>query len=232
MAKKFTDKDGNTFVEVKPWYKKWWIWVIAVIVVIFAIGAFSSGSNDSSSTSPKTHKATTSKTKNTNDSNTVSTGKKLSLSEDSFTINKEVDYNPNYSDNSWAQTKVNINKVRVIKIKTKNYYDGDKTYPVQGIIMVHFKVTPTRDIDFYPTQGTLVTNGQQVDADSGNSDDFDGEISKGATQTGNVVFILKKMTDVNTIKSIRLKWDADYDTDNYDDDNSSKTYDITINLNN
>lgn len=231
MAKKFTDKDGNTFVEVKPWYKKWWIWVIAVIVVIFAIGAFSGGSDDSSSASPKTHKATTSKTKNTNSSNTTST-KKLSLSDDSFTIDKEVDYNPNYNDNSWAQTKVNINKVRVIKIKTKNYYDGDKTYPVQGIIMVHFKVTPTRDIDFYPTQGTLVTNGQQVDADSGNSDDFDGEISKGATQTGNVVFILKKMTDVDSVKNIRLKWDADYDTDNYDDDNSSKTYDITMNLNN
>lgn len=231
MAKKFIDKDGNTFVEAKPWYKKWWIWIIAVIVVIFAIGAFSGGSDDSSSASPKTHKATTSKTKNTNSSNTTST-KKLSLSDDSFTIDKEVDYNPNYNDNSWAQTKVNINKVRVIKIKTKNYYDGDKTYPVQGIIMVHFKVTPTRDIDFYPTQGTLVTNGQQVDADSGNSDDFDGEISKGATQTGNVVFILKKMTDVNLIKNIRLKWDADYDTDNYDDDNSSKTYDITMNLNN
>ncbi len=231
MAKKFINKDGNTFVEVKPWYKKWWIWVIAVIVVIFVIGAFSGGSDDSSSASPKTHKATTSKTKNTNSSNTTST-KKLSLSDDSFTIDKEVDYNPNYNDNSWAQTKVNISKVRVIKIKAKNYYDGDKTYRVKGIIMVHFKVTPTRDIDFYPTQGTLVTNGQQVDADSGNSDDFDGEISKGATQTGNVVFVLKNMADVNSIKNIRLKWDADYDTDNYDDDNSSKTYDITMNLNN
>lgn len=230
MAKKITDKDGNTFVEVKPWYKKWWIWVIAVIIVIFAVGTVSGGSNSDSSS--KTHKASTSKTKNTNESNTASTAKKLSLSDDSFTINKETDYNPNYSDSSWTGTKVNINKVRVIKVNTKKYYDGDKTYPVQGIIMVHFKVTPNRDIDFYPTQGTIVVNGQQVDADQGNSDDFDGQISKGATQTGNVVFVIKKMDNVNSVKSIRLKWDADYDTDNYDDDNFSKTYDVTMNLNN
>ena len=41
MAKKITDKNGDTYVEVKPWYKRWWVWVLAIVVVLFIIGALS-----------------------------------------------------------------------------------------------------------------------------------------------------------------------------------------------
>ena len=34
MAKKMTDKDGNTYVQVKPWYKRWWVGVIIVIALL------------------------------------------------------------------------------------------------------------------------------------------------------------------------------------------------------
>lgn len=51
MAKKITDKNGNTFVEVKPWYKRWWIWVIAVVIILAIIGSIAGNNDDDSSSS-------------------------------------------------------------------------------------------------------------------------------------------------------------------------------------
>jgi hypothetical protein len=34
MAKKIKDADGNTYIQKKPFYKKWWFILIAVIVLI------------------------------------------------------------------------------------------------------------------------------------------------------------------------------------------------------
>lgn len=45
MAKKIKDADGNTYVQKKPFYKKWWFIVLAVIVLI---GAFSGAGEDDS----------------------------------------------------------------------------------------------------------------------------------------------------------------------------------------
>ena len=63
------------------------------------------------------------------------------------------------------------------------------------------------------------------------SDDFDGDLNSGTDSDGNVYFVLSKLSSVKDITSIRLKWDASYDTDDYDDDNAYKTFDTTLNLN-
>lgn len=230
MAKKITDENGNEFVEVKPWYKKWWIWVIAVVLVFVAIGMIGGGSGSKSSSSSATKSAKTRNTKKS-DTTAASSGKQLKLSEDTFTIESEKDFNPNWTDSSWADSTFSIDKVRVIKIKQQKYYDGDKTYPVQGLIMVHFKIKAGRDISTYPNQGTIITDdGQQIDATMNNSDDYDGEIAKGVTKDGYTTFIFKKMSSASQFKTLRLKWDSNYETDDMDDDNSDKTFDITINL--
>ena len=62
MAKKMVDKDGNTYVQVKPWYKRWWVWVL-VVILIFVIGS-AAGSDDSSSSSSSSS-ATSKPVKNT-----------------------------------------------------------------------------------------------------------------------------------------------------------------------
>lgn len=124
-----------------------------------------------------------------------------------------------------------IDRIRIAKIKPfKDTEEKNTVY--NGIVLVHFSVTAQRDINFYPTQGTLVTSdGQQVEANMYSSDSFDDEIAKGATKSGNVLFALTKLDNPKDLKTLRLKWDANYDTDNYDDDNSSHTYDVTVNLN-
>ncbi|MCG0557206.1 hypothetical protein [Lactiplantibacillus plantarum] len=62
MAKKIQDENGNTYVAVKPWYKKWWVWVIAIIVVIFLFAMFGGSDSDSSSSSSNTSSSNTSST--------------------------------------------------------------------------------------------------------------------------------------------------------------------------
>lgn len=57
MVKKIADKNGDTYVEVKPWYKRWWVWVIAVVVILGIIGAISGGAFVYNTKSPPSIKA-------------------------------------------------------------------------------------------------------------------------------------------------------------------------------
>ncbi|BDZ32038.1 DUF4352 domain-containing protein [Lactiplantibacillus sp. WILCCON 0030] len=41
MAKKRIDANGKTFIAVKPWYQKWWLWLLIVFGIILAIGVLS-----------------------------------------------------------------------------------------------------------------------------------------------------------------------------------------------
>ena len=66
MAKKITDKNGKTYVQVKPWYKRWWVWAIIVIVLLIGFGSMGSDDDSSSSSSSSSSSNATSKTvKNT-----------------------------------------------------------------------------------------------------------------------------------------------------------------------
>ncbi|MBM6411746.1 hypothetical protein JNW94_14890, partial [Lacticaseibacillus paracasei] len=76
----------------------------------------------------------------------------------------------------------------------------------------------------------VTSDGQQVDGTNFSGDDFDGQISKDVDRDGTVVWALEKMDDPRSLKTIRLKWSANYDTDDMEDDNANKDYDATINL--
>lgn len=56
MSKKITDKDGNTYVQKKPFYKRFWFWILAIIVIFIlgtALGGNSDNSNNGSTSSTK-----------------------------------------------------------------------------------------------------------------------------------------------------------------------------------
>lgn len=233
--------------EKSVWYKNWWVWLIILASALLGFSVAKQAFEPSVSTkySTQSHKNNNEKnvTATNNDDSTDSpysaddesssnSDDELNLPDDTFNIKRAVEYKPDYSDSSWAGTNVDIDKVKIATVKPQDYFDGENTYKPQGVILVHFKVTAGRDINFYPSQATLITSdGQQIDADSNNSDDFDGEINKGVTREGYIAFIVKKMSRPDSLDTLRLKWDSDYDTDDYDDDNSMKTYDININLN-
>lgn len=153
----------------------------------------------------------------------------IELDDDKIDIKDSKEYSTTYSDSSWAGTTVKIDKVTVYKTDGE-YSDGDDG-KFNGIAKVHFDIKAGRDISMYATQATLNTNdGQQVDADLTDSDDFDGDLNSGAHSDGNVYFLLPKLDSVSSLKTLRLKFTSDYDTDDYDDDNSNHSYDVTVNL--
>jgi len=41
MAKKTITANGKTFVAVKPWYQKWWLWVLIILGIFLVAGLFS-----------------------------------------------------------------------------------------------------------------------------------------------------------------------------------------------
>ncbi|MDB1652331.1 hypothetical protein PMU66_01430 [Enterococcus durans] len=53
---------------------------------------------------------------------------------------------------------------------------------------------------------------------------------KGTKKEGWGIYPLSKLSDASSIKSLRLKIDSNYETDNYADDNAYHTYDINLNL--
>lgn len=47
MAKKIVDENGNTYVQKKPFYKRWWFWLL-VLIVVGGIGGNMNGDSSSS----------------------------------------------------------------------------------------------------------------------------------------------------------------------------------------
>ncbi|WP_409022637.1 CD20-like domain-containing protein [Dellaglioa sp. P0083] len=165
------------------------------------------------------------------DSNSEKKSKSLTIDYNDYSFSKSKDYSIDVSDNNWANTKVKVDKVTVYKL-AKNYTyksTNDGTFNIEGFVKLHFSIAPGRDIAAYPTQGTAIfDNGEQHEADS--SETWDGDISKSAVKDGSVVIPVKSLKDVTSLTNIRFKFDANYDTDDYDDSNSTHHYDLNLKL--
>lgn len=238
MAKKIQDENGNTFVEVKPWYKRWWIWVLTVVVIIIAIAALSGGKDDNSSTKNSTANGhTTTDVEKGNSKNSNSSSNFLTIDYAKVPILSEKNYKLSITDTSWNSATISVSDARIIKVEPFEY-DSQSGKKAQGLVILHVSVKPSRDLNStFPDQGTMITNdGQQVDATissiKGLTLNWGGDIANGVDKSGDVVFPIEKLSTVSDIKSLRYKFSASYDTDDYDDENYNHDYDMTINLNN
>ena len=153
MAKKITDKDGKTYVQVKPWYKRWWFWVIVVIVALFLIGSLT-GNNESKSSSGS-------------GSNTQTTSpSRITVDYDDYKVQSSKIYKLNYSNTDWDKADVKINKVTVYKLSKPYEFDSvsDGKYDINGFIKLDMTIKANGDISIYPQQGTAVIGSEQEDA--------------------------------------------------------------------
>lgn len=218
----------------KPFYKIWWFWLIVVVLIVI-IGSMIFGggsSSDDSSSSASGH--TTTKSEKVN-KKPAAKSKTLKIDYTNHPILAQKNYKLSFTDNSWDSAAIKVTKVNVFKLRPYIYDDSSKT-KAQGFIIVHMVITANRDITAYPDQGTVSTSdGQQMDAVlsdvEGYKGNFAGDIAKGVTKQGDIMFPIEKLSDVNDIKTLRLKFDGSYDTDNYEDENANHDYDITLNLN-
>ena len=135
----------------------------------------------------------------------------------------------NVADNNWSGVQTKINKVQVVTLAKKYKYESanDGTFNIDGFVRVHYIIkTSNNDVSIYPTQGTYsLDNGEQHEADS--LENWDGDISKNVKKSG---WVSIPVRNVKNIHSIRAKFDANYDTDDVDDDNQYKAYDLTVNF--
>jgi len=248
MSKKIKDENGKTYVLAKPWYKKWSTFILTLGVISFVAIVYSlSGTGKTEAESKANMNNTTALSKKTaqaaqkvvdkaiksdrKDSSKKANPKQLKLKFTTIDINSEKTYKTNFVDSTWAKTKMKIDKVRVVKAKNYTATSNNKEVKIEGVLLVHFVIDAGRDFTFYPSQSTLVTNdGQQSDAALFNSDNLDGEILKGAHRSGNIVFKLKKLKQVESLKKIRLKWRAYLDSKDYLNADFTKHYDATIQL--
>lgn len=211
MAKKITDKNGDTYVEVKPWYKRWWVWVIAIIVLLFIIGIASGGHGGSES---KSGSATT-----------ASTTSSITVDYDDYDVKSSKNYNVNYSNTDWDAANVSIDKITVYKLDKPYKFDSANNgkYKINGFIKIHMKIKANSDISIYPQQGTANFGNDQEDAVG---ESWDGDINKGAVKSGNVYIPVKNLSKSTSISSLRFKFDANGQK-NLED---SYTYDVNLNL--
>lgn len=230
--KKITGQDRKEYTvkEKKPFYKKIWFWLLVVVALFVVVGVAGSGSDDEADTSTKTEKSTKGHTTTDKEKGTESaksSSKTVTIDMEDYKVADQKTFNTDYSDSAWAGTKVTVDKVEIDTLKNPIEYDSanDGKFDIQGVMRIHTSVTPQRDINFYPTQGKIIAGSEQEEATSDES--WDGEISNGATKDGWATFPLKSTKDIS---NVRFQFDADYDTDDMDDENFSKTYDITLNL--
>ncbi|MGM0969938.1 MAG: hypothetical protein ACQEWR_15360 [Bacillota bacterium] len=104
----------------------------------------------------------------------------------------------------WSMIKDNVEfRIDQVSIVKQDLESDD-----QGMIGVHFIIDnkSNKDISTYPTQGTLLTNTREQIKASVNSENFDGDIMSGAKTDGFVLFPVKKLSKLEDINSVRVKW--------------------------
>lgn len=171
MPKSIKDDDGNTYIEVKPWYKKWWVWVLAVVIVIFLISMFSNTDDDSA--------------KNSNSSSKTVSKKKVSTTKSSLKNSYKVGESATYEGYSFK-----VNSVRFWNGDDDDTPDSGKQYVIVNVTITN-KGSKKQDYNSYDFK--LNSNGNSTDFDETITNDTygkdgldDGTLDKGATVSGNL----------------------------------------------
>lgn len=207
--------------------------VLAFIAVLVTQSMYSNAI-DKATEAPQATPSSSGKASSTASSSSEdSKNKSIEVNYEKYDVKDSKTYSVNYTDDVWAGTNITINNVTVYKLAKTYEYDSanDGKFDTNGFIRINMTIAPTQDIDTYPTQGTLVLdNGEQHESDS--DETWDGEIAANAKKTGTVTVPISSLDSADVINNFRLKFDADYETEDYDDDNSNHEYDISIDLNN
>lgn len=137
-------------------------------------------------------------------------------------------YSTNWSE-EWHDTTFSIKEVSIVETSDKDVieYAGGKF-----LLGVNFEVKNDGDhtISTYPDQGKVIVKGKQYNADMLVSESVGGEVVHGSMIDGMVVFAVPDLESVDDLKDVRIAWSAsDFnDTENMDD--TSKDFDVTLEL--
>lgn len=198
--KENVDKDGNTYIQVQPWYKKWWVWLI--IIIICLAGKF-------------VYNNTTSQTNTSNNINKTKKVSKIgtySYDTDEFPISSSKTYNVNYKYTKWKSADIKIDKVKICKTTKPISHEADSgKIKVEGIITLYMTVIAHEKVDIDP-DGTIIFSNLEESEDSDYTG-FYNSIKKGHTQSGHIKFPIQHLKHISDIKAFRYDFDAFYKDD-------------------
>lgn len=233
--KKFIGEDGKTYIAKvkKPFYKRVWFWIVAVIAVFGIAGILGGGDEVDTKTNGSALESQASSTaKEVEKSNLLidSPFKKIAQNSgaDKAVLESEKKYSASWSDDTWSGVDISIDGVSIIKVS--NYTDYSEN-EYQGFVIIHFNIKNNeRDVSIYPEQAVINTNtGQQVEG-LYEMEQFAGDLLKGSEVSGYAAYPLKKLDSVDDISTLRVKFTASYETDDYNDNNANHEYDLTLEL--
>lgn len=144
-----------------------------------------------------------------------------------YTASKKYSLNGS-ADTSWSAATADVNNVTVYKVESGYTYGSKRGgKKVQGIVAINVKVKALKDItvDMDSASVSIPNINEQHDIET--KMDWDDQ-DKGISKSGTLYVPIYKLHSVNSIKSLRLKFDCeqqDTDADDYD-----HTYDMTIDL--
>lgn len=203
--------------------KKWWFYLAIVALGFFTMTFSISGynqltDNNSQATSHKSPSTTE------NDNNYI----RLDGHKIYYTASKKYSISGS-EDTSWPAATADINNVTVYKIESGYTYGSKRGgKKVQGMVAINVKVKALKDIDVNMDSATVSIPSIDEQHDIETKEDWDNQ-DKGISKSGTLYVPIYKMHSINSIKSLRLKFDCtQQDTD--DVDNYDHTYDMTIDL--
>lgn len=204
-------------------------------IVLMCVSALilMSACTNSSNKSVKETKGTASekqekiKEQNTNENESETFNEEPEKEDTSNLVTERAEYTSDFSE-EWNGLVTKIYKVVLAELtdEEQEELNADSKYIVQ--VYLNIQNNGDKDISTFPDQGTLVIQGQQVDA-SLFSTDLGGEIMKGVTKDDFVTFFVPKLENMAQINEIRLKWNSHFDSDDYNEDDF-KEHDVTLQL--
>lgn len=132
------------------------------------------------------------------------------------------------ADTAWSAATADVKNVTVYKIESGYTYGSKRGgKKVQGIVAINVKVKALKDITVDMDSATVSIPSIDEQHNIETKDDWDDQ-DKGITRTGTLYVPIYKLHSVNSIKSLRLKFDCEQQDTNADD--YDHTYDMTIDL--
>ena len=206
--------------------KKWWFYLAIVALGFFTMTFSISGynqltDNNSQATSHKSPSTTE------NDNNYI----RLDGQKIYYTDSKKYAIGGT-PDTSWSAASAKVNSVTVYKIE-KGYTYGTKRggKSTQGMLAINVEVKALQDIDVDMDSATVSIPSIDEQHDVENKEDWDDQ-DKGISKSGTLYVPIYKLSKINNVKSLRLKFDCQQqdNDDSVDADDFDHTYDMTIDL--
>lgn len=207
------DKNGNTYVAVQPWYKRWWIWLVIILIFVVGKGFYDINNFNFQSNKPK-------------DSIKITA---YHYNDSKYSVDKMKTYRPNYVNDTWRGGKVKVSKIKIyktIKPTKLDNWDDDGGLKVNGFITIYITVYAKKNISIDPDGS--ITYSTLEERDHNDYYGFDKSIGEGETRKGYIKYPIKHLKHISDIKAFRLDFDGS--AKNNEDDSLDKDFGLVVRL--